>query len=64
MSRFQRVLAAFHLAGAGDEDDAGAAADDDGFLEAFGQGDDGVRRGHGGAFNWFQRRFAGLCRDL
>jgi len=64
MGRLQRVLPAFHLAGAGDEDDAGAAADDDGGLEAFGQGDDGVRRGHGGAFDWFQRRFASLCRDF
>src|SRR5690606_15537631 len=64
MGGLKRVLAAFHLARAGDEDDAGAAADDDGFLEAFGQGDDGVRRGHGGAFDWFQRRFAGLCRDF
>ncbi|MNC72751.1 hypothetical protein D3C75_1238480 [compost metagenome] len=34
MRRLQRVLAAFHLAGAGDEDDATTAADHDGLLEA------------------------------
>ncbi|MNS52691.1 hypothetical protein D3C72_854120 [compost metagenome] len=55
MRRLQRVLAAFHLAGAGDEDDTAAAADHYGLLEASGQFDDGVGTVHGGAFGCLNR---------
>ena len=47
MGHFQRVLAALQLARAGDEDDALAAADADGALQAVLDVDDGVRLGHG-----------------
>ena len=53
MGRFQRVLAALHLARTGDESDSCAAADDDRRPKTFGQRNDSVGSAHEAALSTF-----------
>jgi hypothetical protein len=64
MGGFQGVLTAFHLARTGDEDDSGAAADDDRRPKTFGQRNDSVGSAHEAALSKFGRYGAAFAAAM